>query len=171
MRLFVAIRFGNSIGEIQGQIDRSLAGFTFPKEFHLTLKFLGEVDSAEQIRERLSSIEFNPFEVELGDIGVFPSPSKISVIWAGVKNPEEVNALQKSIDIALQDLSPADAGFHPHITLARVKFVKDKEKLKENLKNICVGKEKFAINEFILYRSTLKPEGPVYDVVERYKAK
>ncbi|MFC1768465.1 RNA 2',3'-cyclic phosphodiesterase [Nanoarchaeota archaeon] len=166
MRLFIALHFDESIKEVQDQIQKENAGFTFPKDFHLTLKFLGETDKVDEIKKKLSEIEIDPFEVELSEIGVFPSPQSVRVVWVGVKDGSKILELQKKIEDSLLDFFPRDERFHPHVTLARVKFVKDKAKLKENLGNVKVGERKFKITDFYLYESKLTPDGPVYSVID-----
>ena len=56
-----------------------------------------------------------------------------------------------------------DTRFHPHVTLARVKFVKDKQDFIKSLKEIKIEKKSFEITEFKLIKSTLTGEGPIYE--------
>ena len=172
MRLFIAIDFNelkDYFIELQSKIDKSLAKLKEVSAFHLTLKFLGEIndDKVELIKEKLKEIKFTPFSLTLDQIGVFPSENYIRIIWMGVKPTEEVIKLQESIENALKKFNfKKDFKFHPHITLARVKFVKDKEKFIKNLKDIKVEEKGVEVRDFRLIKSTLKPEGPVYEDLE-----
>jgi len=64
----------------------------------------------------------------------------------------------------------ADKRFHPHLTLARIRFLDDKNGFMKSLGNIVPPKESFVVNSFKLIRSTLSPEGPLYDVVKSFSA-
>ncbi len=169
MRLFIAIDF-NELKEdmikLQGNTDESLAKLKKTATFHLTLKFLGQVseDKVESIKEKLKEVKFEPFSLVLDKIGVFPSENYIRVIWAGVKPKNEIVELQKKIEKVLEEFDfKKDFKFHPHITLARVKFVNDKEKFVKNLEEIKVKEKKIEVKDFRLVKSTLTPKGPVYE--------
>ncbi|MBY8999121.1 MAG: RNA 2',3'-cyclic phosphodiesterase, partial [Candidatus Thorarchaeota archaeon] len=56
--------------------------------------------------------------------------------------------------------------FTPHATIARVRFVKDGEKLVKNLDelvNESIGS--MTISRFNMKRSTLTPSGPIYETL------
>jgi 2'-5' RNA ligase len=171
MRAFIAIEMPEEIKEIlldaQKQIDTEKAKIRPAKAFHLTLKFLGEVDETkiEEIKQKLKEIKFDSFETSLTNIGVFPDENYIRVVWVGLNDPEnKITNLQKEIDSKIELLDfKKDTRFHPHLTLARVNFVEDKERFIKNLKEIKIKKETFQITEFKLIKSTLTGEGPVYE--------
>jgi len=172
MRLFIAIDFNelkDYFIELQSNIDGSLAKLKKVSTFHLTLKFLGKVadDKAKEVKDKLKEIEFKPFSLTLDKIGVFPSENYMRVIWIGVKPTEKVIELQKKIETSLKEFNfKKDFKFHPHITLARVKAVNDKEKFVKNLKDIKVEGEEIEVKDFRLVKSTLTPKGPVYEDID-----
>ena len=87
----------------------------------------------------LKEIKFSPFSLTLDKIGVFPSENYIRVVWVGVKPTEDVIELQRKIEDSLEEFKfKEDLKFHPHITLARVKSVDDREGFAKNLKDIKV---------------------------------
>ena len=112
----------------------------------------------------------DPFTAGLSNIGVFPDENYIRVVWLGLEPKRKIIELQQKIDNALAGIFPMDKRFHPHITLGRVKFVKDKKKFVEILKEIKVEKKSFEISDFKLIKSTLTPEGAVYEVLNEFKA-
>ena len=169
MRLFVALDFDGLkdyfIG-LQEQLPKD-AKLTLTKTYHLTLKFLGEIpeNNIEKVKEQLKKIEFEKFSVNLENIGVFPNENYIMVAWIGINPKEKVIELQKSIEDSLIEFNfKKDFKFHSHITLARVKFVKDKPIFIDSLKKIKIDKnKKIMVRNFKLIKSTLTPEGPVYE--------
>jgi len=102
MRLFIAIELPKDVvaelARLQKEID--LFGLRQVKEFHLTLKFLGDVPDSkiERVKEALRTVKFKPFRAELSETGVFPNPSYVRVVWAGVK-ADEILQLQKQIEL------------------------------------------------------------------------
>ncbi len=173
MRCFVAIdlpeEVKNELRRLQQQIIKSCGSdlrASFTKDFHITLKFLGELTppKADEVKKKLSSCRFKKISAALDGIGVFPSESRIRVVWAGVQPEKEILKLQKEVDEALQADFKKEKDFKAHITLARVKYVKDKEKFLKMLKGIEVKKIRFEAGEFKLKRSILGgSKGPVYE--------
>jgi len=163
MRLFVALDFNEHKDFLVGlqQRFKSLGKFTFPKSFHLTLKFLGEVPDSqvERIKDALREVNFKSFDVNLYSLGVFPGQSYVRVIWIGLEPAKPVVELQQQVDAALGN---PDKRFHPHITLARVTFVKDKQALDSFLQLKTEPRMKH-IDSFSLVKSTLSAAGPMYD--------
>jgi len=171
MRCFIAFEIPEEVKKVlieaQSQLDKDMAKLSLTKDFHLTLKFLGEIDEnkVEEIKKKLSEIKFDSFETSLTDIGVFPGEDYIRVVWIGLGDPKNaIKELQHEIDEKLQKLGfEKDERFHPHVTLARVKFTEDRESLLKNLKEITFEKKSFKVNEFKLKKSTLTGEGPIYE--------
>ncbi len=167
MRLFIAIDF-NELRDYFIEAQKLLpknAKLSLTKTFHLTLKFLGEVqpDKAEKIINILKNIKFRQFPVFLESIGIFPSENYIRVVWVGLKPDDKVLELQKNIDEALKELFKKEKDFKAHITLARVKYPEDKKQFVEYLKKIKIENKKIEIKDFRLIKSTLNPKGPVYE--------
>lgn len=171
MRVFIAIEvpFEKEFKEFQEKI-KEFGGFNFPKQFHLTLKFLGEVNEVEKIKEKLREIKFKPFKVRLGNIGVFPHEKRINIIWVSLIPDDKIKKLQKSIEDILESFFGREKReFKAHVTLARVKFVRDKEKLLESLNTKINGE--FKIDNFKLIKSELNSEGAKYTILEEYNGK
>ena len=173
MRVFVAVDTPKSVVEELKMIQKSLreAELKLVKDFHLTLKFLGDVPEPriEMVKEALKKIKFKPFKTQLTEIGVFPNPNYIKVVWVGI-SPDNFISLQKQVDDVFEKLGfKRDKRFHPHLTLARVKFVKDKEGFKKTLREIKVEKWEFEVNEFKLIKSMLTKQGPIYEDLAVFK--
>lgn len=146
--------------------------FTEENNMHLTLKFLGSIpnDAVTKVKERLKGIKLNSFEADIDELGIF-SEDFIRIVWVKL-NGKEVFELQKQIDGKLADFFPKEERFMSHITIARVKSIKDedKQKLFGALKKIKLN-IKGKIISFSLIRSVLMPAGPVYETIEKYELK
>lgn len=170
MRCFVSINIPKKTEKEIRKIQDKLPGFfgkkTEPKNLHLTLKFLGEVsdDKVEEVKKRLSEIKIKKFETEIKNLGVF-SEKFIRIIWVYLSN---CGKLQKMVDIKLKELFKPEKRFMSHLTIARVKNVKDKKEFLEDLKKIKVPKIKFSIDKFYLMKSVLTKEGPKYEIMKEY---
>ncbi|MBI2657093.1 RNA 2',3'-cyclic phosphodiesterase [Candidatus Woesearchaeota archaeon] len=167
MRLFIAIDF-NELKDyflVLQQLLPKNAGLSLVNSFHLTLKFLGDVqpEDVDSIISSLKKIDFRPSSVFLDSVGIFPSENYIRVVWVGLKPEGTILELQKSIDEALKPLFKKEKEFKAHVTLARVKYPQDKKRFLEELKKIKVENKKIEVRDFRLVKSALGPKGAVYD--------
>ena len=167
MRLFIAIDF-NELKDYFIELQKLLpknAKLSLTKTFHLTLKFLGEVqpNNADKIVDILKKIKFESFSVHLDSIGIFPTENYIRVVWVGLKPKEKILELQKNIDDSSKGLFKKEKDFKVHITLARVKYPEDKKAFVDQLKKIKVENRKLEIKAFRLIKSILNPKGPMYE--------
>ena len=173
MRTFIAIDMPEEIQQYLKWTQKQLgnAKLKLVKEFHLTLKFLGEVseEKIEEIKLLLREIKFKPFKTRLTNIGVFPSENYIRVVWVGLEE-KDIKIIQEDIDETLQKIFPKEKRFSAHVTLVRVKFVDNKEKFVDNIKKIKIDKKEFEVKEFKLKKSTLTREGPIYEDLEVFKS-
>jgi len=173
MRIFIAIPVPDQVKIHLSGIQNNIsdAKLTLVKDFHLTLKFLGEISESEveRIKTALDTIHCKPFDIELSSIGFFPSENYIRVVWVGLEPHERVIELQRQIDTILAGLGyKREKRFHPHITLARVKVITDKERFLGSIRSMSVEKLKINVKSFSLIKSTLTPEGPVYETIKTF---
>jgi 2'-5' RNA ligase len=170
IRAFVSIDIPKEIKKEIVRIQNSLPEFrgkkTEAENLHLTLKFFGEIDEdvMNKVKDRLRKIKFDELELELDSIGVF-SQNFIKIIWLHIIGSEK---LQKRIDESLKDLFRTEDRFMGHLTIARVKNIKDKRKFLEDLNRMKIPMMKFKVREFELKKSTLTEQGPIYEDIETY---
>ena len=141
---------------------------------HFTVKFLGEVpdSSADEVDRRIKGLTLKKMEVGVRGLGAFPDARRPRVVWAGV-SPQDSTAItsngQQVID-ALERIGENDQrGFHPHITLARVRSPRNLDALVTVLRdnsNRDFGRT--AITALKLKSSVLTPNGPTYRDVREY---
>ncbi len=170
MRCFISINIPENVKKEIKKIQDKLPNFVGKKteleNLHLTLKFLGELDEdkVEEVKDKLREIRYNFFEAEIDSIGVF-SEKFIKIVWLHLS---ECNNLQEIVDEKLKNLFKPENRFMSHLTIARVKNIKNKEKFLEKLNEVKIPKIKFEVNEFCLMKSELDKKGPKYFVVEKY---
>lgn len=185
MRLFLAIEIPLSIREFLASLiepKQTIDGINIvsKQNLHITIKFLGEVEEKliPKIKEILNPLsrEFSPFKLKITRPGVFPDKDKPRVIWIGTENKDVLKDLAKRIDESLSVIGfqKETREFRAHITLARVKNYQNGryifEKLVDKYRQISVENRQFefSVEEFVLMKSTLTPNGSIYEVIERF---
>ena len=168
-RLFVSLDLPESLRRDLAALDPGIRGVRWlpPEQIHLTLSFLGnvETDAAADLRERLGGIAFGSFFLPITRMGVFPQKGKPSVIWAGVGagHPHLFQLHKRVQEAALgAGLEPDLRSFHPHITLARCKDI-SAEAIRRFLKaNVAYDGGLNRIESFGLFSSIHGPNGSTY---------
>jgi 2'-5' RNA ligase len=180
IRAFIAVDLPPEVQECLRQISTQLTEqmgdvpvrWVAPENIHLTLKFLGDVSTNNiQVLTELLEAETasqKPMVISVGGVGAFPKVRSPRVIWVGVEAPQELVALQRSIDSQTARIGYARdrRPFSPHLTLGRVSrnaTPQDVRKIGDALASQKVGFLGVArIRAVHLYRSDLKPSGAVY---------
>ena len=174
-RAFICIDFPEEVikevARIQELIqNKKFAGkLTELENIHLTLKFLGEIsqETLNQVQQKLSQAKFTEFEASLGQVGTFSHHKSPRIVWIKIHG-KSLRDLQKQIDLALEPLFPKEQRFMSHLTLARIKYVKDKKDFTDYIKKIHVKKIKFKVSSFKLKSSDLRSLGPIYTTLQKY---
>jgi 2'-5' RNA ligase len=177
MRCFVAVELSERVRQELGRLVREVRSkvrdvrWVRPDRMHLTLAFLGEVaaEFVEQARPGLESAAAGHavFEAGMGGLGAFPSSGRARVVWAGMASgADRVQALQRDVVRALQPegFAPERRPFIPHLTLGRLRVPAD-------VGTICslqFVSSPFVVDQVILFRSVLRPEGPEYTALATF---
>jgi len=173
MRLFLSCEIPKAISDYINELSKQLpeAKLVVPHNIDLTIKFLGEVPDTklEEIKTKLSEIKFKPFKAMLNGTGVF-TEDFIRVAWVGLTPSEKFEELHVIVDNALKGLFPEEKRFQAHLTIARVKYVEDKQKFLGVLKLIKVEPLTFEVNKMILFKSQLSPTGATHEPLMEIKA-
>lgn len=175
MRAFISIELPKEVKDElwklqEGFKDLAKIKWVAKKNIHCCLKFLSEVSESkiEKVKEALKKVKFESLEVSTNKIGVFPSESHVNVIWIDLDPANKIINLQSDIEDSLENLFERDKRFAVHVTIGRVKSVKDKKKFIEKLRSLKVKKMKFEIKNFYLLKSELTKEGPRYKILEKF---
>jgi len=142
-----------------------------PERYHVTLRFIGDVDdvTARAFASALSEIEFDPFELRVAGLGSFGG-NKPRALWAGIESCEPLIRLQKAHERAarLAGLPAETRNFTPHVTLARLNNTKP-HILAEYLSYYGgLAFEPFEVDEFVLFSSRANQGGGPYLVEAAY---
>jgi 2'-5' RNA ligase len=140
------------------------------KNLHATLKFLGEIPDAQApiVVERLRGAGLaQDYDLVVRGVGAFPDWKKLNIVWIGLHDEGgELARSFASTERLFAELGfPTEArAFSPHVTIAR----KRSDRGKDLAKQLLLGHRD---DEFgtvrvpgpRLYRSTLTPQGPIYE--------
>ncbi|MDE0683167.1 MAG: RNA 2',3'-cyclic phosphodiesterase [Candidatus Poribacteria bacterium] len=143
--------------------------WTKPGNFHLTLKFLGDVppEAIGVVSEAVENVAAtqHPFSIEFGGIGAFPTLARPRVIWVGIKHgAATVSNLAKAVNLDLKHLGfPTDNCFHPHLTLGRLRSPVNLQPLKNVLRKYdTIDGATVSVNEITVMQSQLHSNGAIY---------
>ncbi|MEW6625017.1 MAG: RNA 2',3'-cyclic phosphodiesterase [Bacillota bacterium] len=183
MRSFLALPFSkcmqNQLFLLQKNLmDDSLYNIKWvaKNNFHLTLFFFKNlsVEEMEILNRGINSIAslLPKITIKTTRLGCFPSLNKPSVLWLGIEENQEIKDSYFVIKDFLikQRIYVDEKDFHPHITLGRIKEVKNRNGfrnlLQQKLQDLPQLLEK--IGEIHLYESRLNTGGPIYIVKNKY---
>lgn len=154
------------LAEVQRQLKSELrdVAWTRPEAMHLTLQFLGNIESA-----RVQELEWvlagaarkhTPFELALGALGSFND----RVLWIGLeRGSEPLQRLAEDVRIAAKEFSEHEENrtFNGHVTLGRCR--RPVRRSGALLRNVRVPKfQPWTATGFELFRSELSPQGSRY---------
>ena len=187
MRTFIAIELPgeikNSLSHLQEQLKNAGADVKWvePNNIHLTLKFLGEIDDKklEGITKIIFDIakEKNKFQIHISSLGAFPKIDFPRVIWVGVDiGDKETKQVAEELEekTAKIGIPKEDRPFSSHITIGRTRSSLNRERLVQDLKNkaeLSGVRLEFYVTKITLFKSTLTPHGPIYEVLKETNLK
>ena len=174
IRLFVGVAPPDDVRRRLAGICGGVPGarWTSPETFHLTLRFIGDVDEgdAEDFAHALGGVRMGGFDVTLAGVGHFGSGDEARTLWAGVEKNLALVRLQRGIESALvrAGLPPEERRFTPHVTLARLADA-PLARVSAFLAQYALFRAgPFAVDGFTLFSSHRRAEGPLYRVEANY---
>lgn len=169
MRLFVAIPLPERVKARLEALQEPIRGVRWqnPDQYHLTLRFIGEVSDrlGKEITGRLQEIEYSAFRMNIGRLGCFPKRGAPRVIWVGIEQNSRLIRLQEKIESICRSvgIDPETRPFHAHITLARTNGKGDPQEQKAFIaRESGIEIRDIPVTRFILYQSELQPGGAVH---------
>jgi 2'-5' RNA ligase len=179
MRLFVAVEQDQTSREVAGSVVRDLRRRLGPRvsarwvdveKMHLTVRFIGHVPD-EEVAAVLNALRpplpTAPFEIVLGECGVFPESGPPRVLWIGLtQGLQPLQAIHDECNRRLSPLgyAPEDRPFNAHVTLARVKDApRDAARtMREIVAAVQVPSRRCHVNAATVFQSSPSPKGSTY---------
>ena len=167
MRTFIALDlpsdFAVNIAQVESQLSASVqAKYVAERSLHLTLAFMGELDSASQLSAAQKAIEiatknFAPVSLHPEGLGIF-GPASDATLFIGVSPTPALMNLAKNVrsELATKGLPFEKTPFKPHITLARHAHA-DRFDAK-----VCTMPDTAHATTVTIYKSELTQQGAVY---------
>ena len=176
VRTFLALPLAEKIVRRLAEAQQSLlsAGarvrWVGQTNLHLTIKFLGGVEDDAlnevcRIAEEVAA-QTDPFEFSVRGLSSVPPAGQMRMVWAGIDEAtgrlERMHALLEDAYVHL-GFRKENRGFHPHLTLGRVKAGQNVQQLRSAV--AAFAETDFGVQpaeELIVFSSKLTPEGPIY---------
>lgn len=144
-------------------------------QLHLTLKFIGDVESSVllDIEEKLSTVDFSAFQLNLKGMGVFPPRGNPRVLWIGIAETEKLTTLRNNIEKSLSEIGipRSKKKYTPHITTARLNKSPIRAVQEYLAGNSLFESPPFVISTFSLYSSQLTPKGAIHTCRRSFEGK
>ncbi|HUU67480.1 MAG TPA: RNA 2',3'-cyclic phosphodiesterase [Methyloceanibacter sp.] len=172
-RIFSAIEIPRSVAERFTMLRAGLSGARWidPENYHLTLRFVGDVDSAtaRDFTFALGKINMPPFELRLNGLGSFGG-NKPRALFASIVPSEDLDVLHRANERAAREvgLPPEGRNYKPHVTLARLRGTRPSAVATYLEHQGRVAGETFTVNRFVLYSSRDSVGGGPYVVEAAY---
>lgn len=177
MRTFIAIELP---GYLKDKLTRLIKDFTEcdlafrwvnVKNLHLTLKFLGDIELSQidQVKQVILEVagSFKAFTISFDNFGFFPNQRRPRIFFVGASKKGLLEDMARKIEDELEILGFKKGGrFKSHVTLARIKDLKNIDCLKNKIKQINLS-EASPVAAITFYKSILTREGPIYQEIFR----
>lgn len=173
-RLFSAIEMPRRIAERLTTLRSGLSGARWidPENYHLTLRFIGDVDgaTARDFTNALGEIDLPPFDLKLNGLGSFGG-KKPRILFVEIEPSPALDALQRATERAARKagLPPEGRNFKPHVTLARLRGARPDTVATYLERQGGVRAEPFTVNRFVLYSSRDSVGGGPYVIEAAYE--
>jgi 2'-5' RNA ligase len=186
-RLFLAIPVPDEVRtelrrlqrELQPLLPSHAVRWTKPEQFHLTLKFLGNVPAADTdalrnaVREVCAAAP--PMRLRAEGTGFFPNARSPRVFWVDIKNPDgSLAEFQRRLELCAQSFTEKEDAktFTAHVTLARFEKLRadEMDKLTNAIPSVITFGE-WTAKEVQLIKSSLQPSGALHAIFDTFKTK
>ena len=172
-RLFTGLEIPADVRAMLARLSAPLPGANWIDScnYHVTLRFAGDVDNrtAHEFATELARIDVRCFTMRISGLGVFGAKDPHS-LWAGIEAGPELETLARANERAarLAGLKPETRAFHPHVTLARLKYSRDDALARYLGRNAVFRSPDIPVGRFLLFSSKPSVGGGPYVVEETF---
>jgi len=172
-RLFTGIEIPTIIAQGLSLLRGGLPGARWidPENYHLTLRFIGDVDGAvgRDVMQMLGGVRRAPFELALDRLDQFGG-RKPRAVFAGVTPIPALIELQAEHERILQRLGlpPESRKYSPHVTLARLRETSAHQVADYLASRALFRSPAFPVSRFVLFSSKASTGGGPYVVEAAY---
>lgn len=172
-RLFTAIEIPRHIGDSLAMMRGGLPGARWidPENYHLTLRFIGDIDDAlaRDIAGLLGRVRRRPFEIRLDGLTSFGGRKPRAVVAAATPAAPLIE-LQAEHERLLQrlGLEPEGRKYTPHVTLARLRETSSRQVADYLNARAHYRSAAFEVSRFVLFSSRASVGGGPYVVEADY---
>jgi RNA 2',3'-cyclic 3'-phosphodiesterase len=171
-RLFTALEIPSEIRQSMAQLRGGLPGARWvdPENYHLTLRFIGDIDDAlaEEVADMLGQVERRAFSLRIDGLDSFGG-NKPRAVVAAVSPIAQLVELQAEHERIMQrvGLQP-ERKYKPHVTLARLRDTSSRQVADFLSIRQPFRSPPFSVSRFVLYSSRASVGGGPYLVEAGY---
>jgi 2'-5' RNA ligase len=172
-RLFTGVEIPADIGQALGMLRGGLPGARWidPQNYHLTLRFIGDVDDmvAQEVALMLSRVKRGAFDLYLEGLTSFGGRKPRAVV-AAVAQTQTLLDVQAEQERLMQriGLDPEGRKYTPHVTLARLRDSSSQAVAEYLSARGYFRTAAFHVSRFVLYSSRASVGGGPYVVEASY---
>ena len=172
-RLFTGLEIPKSLGDSLSMLRGGLPGARWidPENYHLTLRFIGDVDDslAREIAWLLAQVRRREFELRLDGLSSFGGRKPRAVVATVAPSPS-VMELQAEHERLMQriGLPPEGRKYTPHVTLARLRDTSSRQVADYLAVRSPYRSIPFRASRFVLFSSRASVGGGPYVVEAAY---
>ena len=172
-RLFTGVEIPSDIGQALASLRGGLPGARWidPQNYHLTLRFIGDVDdvTAHEVASLLERVKRSTFELHLEGVTSFGGRKPRAVI-AAVAPAQPLLEVQSEHERLMQriGLEPEGRKYTPHVTLARLRDSSSWEVADYLSARGYFRTSTFRVSRFVLFSSRASVGGGPYVVEASY---
>lgn len=182
LRTFIAVETPPNVVGRAGQLAKVLrpagadVGWVAAENLHWTIKFLGNarqkdlIDICRALAD--AAARTPPFTMTVHGAGAFPAIDRPRTIWLGAgEGASGIIHLANAVEEEMTAIGFRREGrrYEPHLTVGRVRSGGPSQ---TELGRLLGGQRDFdggvmEVDEVVLFSSELRPDGPVYEALER----